>query len=387
MITDAPKVGPYSLEELGLTSALYDSQFDNLTRLAASIFGSPVSLVSIIEADEDRQFFKSHVGLDEGWSNKRQTPLSHSFCRLVVERDAPLVVTDSRNDPRVAGNGAIEDLRVASYLGVPIRLSGVALGALCVIEHSPREWTPKEVQQLGRLGECASDVIESKAVIRLSEELREECTDFAYALSEELREPTDVAHGLVVELMGSGLDDERRGLVEDLASSCSVVRSTIAGVQDYGHALDVQEEPTLIDLTQLVSEVAHGLTQESDAAVVVDPLPAVWGYGPQLELLFRAVLDNAMRYTRDGVAPSVHVSSESHVKDGQHRITIRDNGRGIHVDGSGRLFGLFTTCGDGPGPGLGLAIARRVAVRHGGQVQLDSDGRTHTVVTVSLPAR
>ena len=50
-----------------------------------------------------------------------ETPLSHSFCQYVVTREAPLVVTDAREDQLVQNNGAVADLGVISYLGVPLR--------------------------------------------------------------------------------------------------------------------------------------------------------------------------------------------------------------------------------------------------------------------------
>ncbi len=91
----------------------------------------------------------------------RQTPLSHSFCRHVVDRSAPLVVSEAREHPLVAGSPAIEDLDVTAYCGVPLRLSdGHVLGAFCAIEPDPRAWTPGDVELLEDLAALAVELIE-----------------------------------------------------------------------------------------------------------------------------------------------------------------------------------------------------------------------------------
>lgn len=129
-------------------SALLDSpaeeQFDRLARLAARVVNAPVALVSAV--DEDRQFFKSCLGLPEPWATRRETPLSHSFCQHVVADREPVVIRDAREDERMRDNLAIRDLDVIAYLGVPlITREGHAIGTLCVIDHQPRVWTSEEI--------------------------------------------------------------------------------------------------------------------------------------------------------------------------------------------------------------------------------------------------
>lgn len=107
-------------------------------------------MVSLV--DHDRQFFKSRVGLSEPWATLRETPLSHSFCKLVVSRGQPLVIADARQDSLVSGNGAVADLGVVSYLGMPLTNSdGATLGAFCVIDGVPRDWNSQEIETLHEL--------------------------------------------------------------------------------------------------------------------------------------------------------------------------------------------------------------------------------------------
>ncbi len=141
----APPLG--ELSAAGLLDAPAEERFDRLTRLARRLLRAPVALISLLDAD--RQFFLSAQGLPEPWASLREMPISHSFCRLVVESELPLAVEDAPHDPRVHGNPVIEALGVAAYLGVPLALpNGCVVGALCVVDSEPRRWPTEDVQAL-----------------------------------------------------------------------------------------------------------------------------------------------------------------------------------------------------------------------------------------------
>ncbi len=155
--------------------------FDRITRLAARIIGVPVSLVSIL--DTDRQFFKSQVGLPEIWAERRQTPLSHSFCQHVVASGEPLVVDDARSHPLVRDNLAIDELGVEAYLGVPIRTpDGDVIGSLCAIDHTPRQWTADDRSAV----EDLVAMLGTELVLREEVRFRREAEEQAQLLSHEM---------------------------------------------------------------------------------------------------------------------------------------------------------------------------------------------------------
>jgi len=99
--------------------------------------------------DEDRQFFKSCLGLPEPWASERGSPLTHSFCQHAVASREPLIVTDAREHPLLRDNLAIRDMGVIAYAGIPlIDDDGNALGTLCVIDSQPRHWTSHQIELL-----------------------------------------------------------------------------------------------------------------------------------------------------------------------------------------------------------------------------------------------
>ena len=157
-----------ALRETGLLDSAPEEVFDRWTQLAARILGTPAALISLV--DDRRQFFKSAVGLVEPWASRRETPLSHSFCKHVVASGETLVVNDAEHEPRVAGNLAITELGVISYAGAPLKdAQGHTLGALCAIDEKPHQWSEEDIVALQALASSVMSEIELRGAVRRAE--------------------------------------------------------------------------------------------------------------------------------------------------------------------------------------------------------------------------
>ena len=136
-----------ALRKTALLDSAPDERFDGLARVAARALNAPTALVTLV--DEDRQFFKSCIGVPEPWATTRETPLSHSFCQHAVAARKPLIVEDAREDPVLRDNLAIHDMNAIAYAGIPlIGADGQALGTLCVLDSKQRSWRPEETELL-----------------------------------------------------------------------------------------------------------------------------------------------------------------------------------------------------------------------------------------------
>lgn len=109
--------------------------FDKIVRQAAARFKTPIAIFSLI--DEKRQWFKARVGL-----GITETDRAISFCAHAVAINAPLVVEDTLKNRIFADSYLVVcPPKVRFYAGVPVHArSGEPIGALCVIDRSPRSF-------------------------------------------------------------------------------------------------------------------------------------------------------------------------------------------------------------------------------------------------------
>ncbi len=139
-----------------------ETEFDDLTALAAAMLNVPTALVSLV--DSERQWFKSHRGLDV-----RETPRDISFCGHVVADGRPLVVPDAEKDDRFSDNPLVKGKPpVRFYAGMPLVTSGgLTMGTLCVVDHRPRSVTPEQLDLLEKLARLTMNQMELRRMVRI----------------------------------------------------------------------------------------------------------------------------------------------------------------------------------------------------------------------------
>lgn len=139
-----------TLRSLNVLDTPSEERFDRLTRLARRMFGVPIALVSLV--DENRQWFKSCVGLDTSELGR-----DISFCGHAILGDDIFLVADAREDERFADNPLVTQFpHMRFYAGCPLRHpNGSKLGTLCIIDTRPRALTRDDLQDLRYLAEMA----------------------------------------------------------------------------------------------------------------------------------------------------------------------------------------------------------------------------------------
>jgi diguanylate cyclase (GGDEF)-like protein len=139
-----------------------EEAFDRFTRLAVALLHTPVSLLTLVDAE--RAFFKSSWGLPE---EVREAPLSTSLCKHVVAASAPMVINDARLDRRFEDNPLVLDETIVAYAGVPLTLAnGQTLGSFCAVDVVPRTWEDADLGVLTDLSAAVIAEIEFRAATR-----------------------------------------------------------------------------------------------------------------------------------------------------------------------------------------------------------------------------
>jgi diguanylate cyclase (GGDEF)-like protein len=161
-IADSARIA--ALRDLDLIDNGASEALDRLSRLAAHVLGVPMALVTLV--GDAKMVMLGQFGLDGELAKEREMPLSRTFCRHAVAMRRTLVIGDARLDPLVRGNPAIQEHGVIAYAGVPLLLEdGEAAGALCAIDHDPREWTARELQILDDLAATATEILNGRAAL------------------------------------------------------------------------------------------------------------------------------------------------------------------------------------------------------------------------------
>ena len=136
-----------TLKSLNILDTPAEERFDRLTRIAKRIFGVPIILVSLV--DENRQWFKSRVGLSAS-----ETPRDISFCGHAILGDEIFIIPDAAKDDRFADNPLVlDEPYIRFYAGYPlISPDGSKLGTLCIMDHKPRNLSAEDIEILNDLG-------------------------------------------------------------------------------------------------------------------------------------------------------------------------------------------------------------------------------------------
>lgn len=148
------------LHGLGILDTLPQKAFDDISALARMICGTPVALITLI--DQERQWFKSRIGVQE-----QETPREVAFCsHAILEPDHVMVVEDLQMDPRFDSNPFVTGATQARfYAGAPIvTRDGFALGTVCVVDLKVRTLDPGQLDALRRLASLVVSLLEHESV-------------------------------------------------------------------------------------------------------------------------------------------------------------------------------------------------------------------------------
>jgi signal transduction histidine kinase len=283
-----------------------------------------------------------------------------------------------------------------SEIALPLKVRGEVIGVLDVQSLESAAFSDEDVGILLTLADQIAVAIErTRAENKLKETLADlarsnrEIEQFAFVASHDLQEPLRSV-SLFVQLLAQHYEgkldadaDEYIGYAVDGAAR---MKRMINDLLTYS-MVGTQGRPfRMIDCCALLDQALAHLApaiEQSGATVTRDPLPAVMADAEQLVQVFQHLIDNAVKFCREGEPPQVHVSARR--TEESWVISVQDNGVGVEPEYHERIFRIFQRVHEREYPSIDLVICRRIIERHGGKIWVESEPGQGATFLFTLP--
>lgn len=226
-----------------------------------------------------------------------------------------------------------------------------------------------------------------------AEQARAELQRFVYCVSHDLQRPIRHVRSFAEILEkrgGAELCERDRDLLERIAAAAVEAQEMVSGLLELSRVFTASTAASRCDCSEVLEQVRRDLgrsiVQTGAQVVCTGPLPDIWGYPDLLHLLFRELIENAIKFRRPDTAPCIRIAARR--RRDAYVFSFADNGQGIPVARREDVFDVFRQLharGVYPGMGLGLALCKRIVARHGGQLWVDATEGAGACFCFSIP--
>jgi light-regulated signal transduction histidine kinase (bacteriophytochrome) len=204
------------------------------------------------------------------------------------------------------------------------------------------------------------------------------------------------------EELGKNISERAATYFSKIESAAMRMYAMIDGVLLYSSLNALEQTKELIDLEELIENIQSDLEvliQQKGATFQYSNLPALEGSAILIYQLFYNLVNNSLKFAREGVPSVIELSAEMataeelanagiNSKRQYLRLQLRDNGIGFGNEEAKTIFGTFTRLhakDKYEGTGLGLSLCRKIVERHGGAIWAEGKQGEGAVFTILLP--
>lgn len=383
-----------ALEELSLLDTVPEEMFDDITNIASTICETPIALISLV--DKERQYFKSHYGLEVD-----QTSIEDSFCaHAIVNPNIPFEVKDARKDPLFSNNTLVTNKpNIVFYYGIPlVTEEGYPLGTLCVIDNKPKELSESQKNALKSLSNQVMHLLDLRKKNRLLETYQlqlenysKNMESFASLAAHDLKEPLRNINSFTKLIEGknnANWDDNDHKYFYFIDYSIKRMNQLILDLLNYAKGSMVNSDTEEVNVNELIQSIFNSLTvniEFNKPTLIVDDIPNLIVSKTALGIIFQNIIGNALKYKNENKIPKIKVKFEK--KTLYSIFSIEDNGIGIEEKYLETIFEPFKRLHlqkDFEGSGLGLASCRKIVEKHQGKIWATSEINKGTTIHFSI---
>lgn len=382
-----------ALNDYSILDTLPEKEYDDITQLASQICGTPISLIGLI--DENRQWYKSKIGIDGDYSPRELTFCGHA----IIDPDEIMMVKDSRLDQRFHDNPNVTAGGVIFYAGIPlVSPEGHALGTLCVVDHEPKVLDKNQLDALKALSHQVVSLFE----LRKSKMLLEKSTNDLAIRNQELEKFADVAaHDIksplnnissITEILLSdyskNLDEEAKMFIGMLHSSSAVLRNLVDGILRHSKSDSILTQVRQhVDLYELIGEIKNILDIKNEFEFRLNFENAkIYTNKTALQQILINLIANGIKYN-DKKKVMIEIGFKQNLYF--FEFYVQDNGNGVKKEFQERMFNIFEVLSSqdrfgNKGNGIGLSTVKKLVQGLGGQIEVESENRKGTKITFTL---
>src|SRR6266540_436878 len=295
----------------------------------------------------------------------------------------------------------VNQVRLTSYLCVPLVARGQVLGALTCVDSavSGRHLGRDDLGLVSELASTAALAVanarlyrQAQTANRALERSNADLEQFAYIASHDLREPLRAVAGyaqLLKARYGDRLDQDAHEYMTFMVDGAKRLQALTDDLLTYSRVGNEPLARAPVDLAKLAEQVLELLAApiaEGGARIEVGQLPTVQGGEAQMQRVLQNLVANALKFTAPGTPAQVELSARH--DPGAWRISVADRGIGIDPSRAEQVFQMFQRLHsrhDYPGSGIGLSLCRRIVERHGGRIWLEARPGGGTVFHFTVP--